>query len=323
MLGSLLFCLGLNPLLIRAKAKYHDVGFRAIIDDVTLWGPPAAVLDCFEFIRDEMSKIGLRANYKTTFYAPQGYVHDEVRFPTSGPNRAITLSYEGVKIVGSMQSRDPSVITSFLEDKQRRSETFFRRITLLPPNQAFVVLQKCTIPRVMYLSRTMNPDYVIPSLCEPFDAHVRDALQVVLQCSLSDISCESEILLHLPPSEGGAGITQTSLVARDAFMASLMASRGTNPSARQHTLVKARNKTLAAYIDSLGPTEKAHRFACSQRNSMAAFGVPHVRFPAENFSAALRWRVAIFDSDVQHPSSVCPGCCRQYTAREYINVNIK
>ena len=316
-LGSLLFCLGMNPLLLRAKARHNDVGLRAIIDDITIWGPPASVLDCFEYLRAEMMKISLRANYKTTMYAPAGYIHDETRFPTSGPDRAITLSYDGVKIVGSMQSRDPSIITSFLEEKQRRGEDLFRRITQLPPNQAFVILQKCTIPRVMYISRTMNPDYVIPSLCEPFDARVRDALQVILQCSLSQVSYESEILMHLPPSEGGAGITQTSLIARDAFLASLMNARGTNPTANQHTLVKARNRTLAAFVDSLGPTEKGHRLACSQRNSFAAFGVPHVGFPADHFSAALRWRLAIPDSDVRHPLSVCPGCCRQYTAREY------
>jgi len=154
-------------------------------------------------------------------------------------------------------------------------------------------------------------------LCEPFDAKVRDALQVVLQCSLSRVSGESEVLLHLPPSDGGLGVTQTSLIARDAFLASLRAARGTNPTANQHTLVKARNKVLAAYVDSLGLTEKAHRLACSQRNSFAAFGVPHLRFPAENFSAALRWRAAIFDSDVHQPLSVCPGCSRRYTPREY------
>jgi len=35
-----------------------------------------------------------------------------------------------------MQSRDPSIRTSFLEEKQRRGEALFCRITQLPPNQA-------------------------------------------------------------------------------------------------------------------------------------------------------------------------------------------
>jgi len=173
------------------------------------------------------------------------------------------------------------------------------------------------VPRLMYISRTMNPDLVTPHLCEPFDAQVREALQPILQCDLSRLSTESEVLLHLPPAAGGAGITTTSFIARDAFHASLRHAKGALSACNQHSLVKARNLTLATHVDSLGTTEKAHRHACSQKHSFAAYGVPHLRFPSDHFSAALRWRLAIFDSDVIAPCSVCPGCMRQYAPRDY------
>ena len=344
-LGSILFCLGVHPILLAAKLKFPDLAIKALMDDINLWGPVARVLDCFDFLSEELAKVGLVTNDKTTLLVPTGTVVDE-RY-----KGRVTVVYDGVKILGTMRSRDPAFVLQFLLAKSKKDETLFRRLSLLPPNQAFTLLQKCGIPRATYLLRTHAPE-VTKAYALEFDAAVRVVATHALQHPLNDTSRETDILLHLPPRDGGHGFTRTDWVSEAAYKSSLESclaaeaalkpagpSGGTDaPTATtagllptthppvppqavrattsQATYVAVINKALCAEIDAMGDIPRAHRHACSQRFSSLWTTLLVGKSPSAEFAAMLRWRAVVFDADVA-PLTTCPGCSRVFYARVY------
>ena len=82
---------------------------------------------------------------------------------------------------------------------------------MLPPMQAYTVLQKCGAPRATYLIRTHAPT-LTEAYTADFDRCTQVVLEHVVRHTLVGASRETEILAHLPPSDGGKGITRTSWI---------------------------------------------------------------------------------------------------------------
>src|SRR5690606_34081282 len=59
-LGSLLFCLGIQPILKQAVEGLDNLSIIAVIDDITLVGPPDAVITAFRRIHQRLPPLGLR-----------------------------------------------------------------------------------------------------------------------------------------------------------------------------------------------------------------------------------------------------------------------
>ena len=153
-----------------------------------------------------------------------------------------------------------------------------------------------------------------------FDARARRVLEHVVQRSLINTSRETEILAHLPPREGGKGITRTEWIAESAFTASEEAcgAAATDGPATtsQKTAVAVFNMGLAAEVDGMGPTQKAHRSACSERNSSLWTTALTEQLPCVEYAEAMCFALAIPGDDVE-PMSTCPGCHKVFPARVY------
>ena len=165
---------------------------------------------------------------------------------------------------------DEEHVRHYLDDKVGKGANLFRRMAMLPPMQAFTLLQKCGAPRATYLIRTHKPALTV-AYTEDFDAHTRVVLEHVVRHTLDDASRETEILAHLPPSDGGQGITRTAWIAEHAYTASrdacLAAASGGPATTTQESAVAVFNATLIAEVDVMGKTQKAHRSACSEKYS--------------------------------------------------------
>ena len=335
-LGGILFCLGLHPILEEAHALFPDVTIKAIMDDVNMWGHPDRVLECYDYIDSQLFRVRLVSNEKTTLYPPKGYVvpkrylplplldedglhlHDASNLPMFTKGR-ITVDEKGCKILGTMRSRDPSHVKNFLEKKIKKGQTLFRRLEMLPPNQAFTLLQKCGIPRATYLIRTHATE-VTRDYCDDFDRCVTVVAGHCAQRQLTEVSRETALLLHLPPKKGGLGLTVTTWIREAAFDAShksCTADKSLRPlPPNQETLVTVLNIALAKEVDDMGVVPRAHRSACCEKFSSLWTTSLVGPFPSAAFSAMLRWRAVCYDSDVAQ-TTTCSGCMNVFPARDY------
>ena len=210
-LGSILFCIAIHPILLRAKSLFPGVTIMAIMDDINFWGKTDVVLQAYEYMVKELAELRLVANNKTTLYPPAvEHLTDTAVAAIAALEaaKAITVDRRGVKIVGTMRSRDDGYVRQFLDAKMAKGANLFRRMAMLPPMQAFTILQKCGAPRATYLIRTHRPE-LTSAYTVNFDAQTRVVLEHVVRRPLEGASRETEVLAHLPPRQGGKGITRT------------------------------------------------------------------------------------------------------------------
>ena len=279
-------------------------------------------MQAYEYMVKELAELRLVANNKTTLYPPAVVHLTETAVAAIAAleaAKAITVDRRGVKIVGTMRSRDDGYVRQFLDAKMAKGANLFRRMAMLPPMQAFTILQKCGAPRATYLIRTHRPE-LTSAYTVNFDAQTRVVLEHVVRRPLEGASRETEVLAHLPPRQGGKGITRTAWIADAAYTASRDAcdAAATDGPAKttQETAVGVFNKGLAAEVDAMGPIEKAHRSACSERNSSLWTTALTEQFPPVEYSECMCFALAIPGDDVA-PFSTCPGCHHIFDGRTY------
>ena len=224
-----------------------------------------------------------------------------------------------------MRTRGPAVRKAFFEAKAEKDSVLFRRLALMPPQQAYTLLQKCGIPRATYLLRTHHPRdtgaYSKSFDCRNLDVLESAVLQSPIRAEGRFLREETSILVHLPRKDGGIGITRTQCVSHHMFGASADRSLRVKtpeglPTADQQTRIAAYNKTLVTRIDGMGSLSKSHRTACSLSSSSQWMHRATSLLSPAQYSAMVRFRVVCYDSDVAEVST-CQGCHRQYDARAY------
>jgi len=313
-LGSLLFCLVIHPTLIEARIRFPEVTFKAIIDDINMWGPASRLLEAFDFLRQRLAEHGLVTNAKTTIYVP---VDTQIpRSYTDPVAPLLTVNRSFIKILGGFHSRDGSVIRSLLKDHVAEHDTFFARLQMMPPLAAYKILQHCGAPRLSFLIRVHHPD-LIGDVVEKFDSDVVRVLEHICDTAASSFSEESTLLFQLPASEGGANVPKLSALAPIAYAASRAAAIRTTGDAPPISFTAAKtllDKGLAAKIDALGPIQKAHRHANKLPHASTGINFTSEFFPPHEQSAAFRWKFAVGEGD-EAESNVCPGCKHTFSAR--------
>ena len=312
-LGGFTFCHAIQPLLKDAAAKFPNVTIRAIIDDINIWGPMEDVLACYRFVVGEMAKLKLIANDKTTLYCGESQnaeIPDDIR-------KNITVTHSGVKIVGTMQSRDDGFISAWLERKLHKHDSLFRRLAMLPPNQAGPLLRLCGIPRMTYLLRTHETDLILPS-ARIFDGMVHEVIKMIACDAMTRVQEECTILLHLPGKHGGQGFTRTEWIQPHAYAAARSFALGGDAPLKQDTLVAELNTCLAKRVDSMGPIQKAHRLGCAKRNALRWSTSTNDTWTPAAYSAYFRWATVVYDTDIRIGAMhQCTGCNHLLTDREY------
>lgn len=303
-LGALLFCIGLHPHLVRLSKQFPSIKVKAFMDDINAWGPPSVLMDFYRAATVELAQCGLSLNNKSTVFLPHDFV-----LPDDLSDQ-LTVDYRGVKILGTMRSRDRAFVGAWLNNKVTKHDTLFRRLKLLPPNTATTLLREATLPRLNFLLRTHEPE-LTQTLAGTFDAQVTATLEHILNRTSSEWSDETVLLLQLPEREGGAGFTRTSHIRDCAFNGArddvFRPVGGMDQAARSATLFNQWN----AQIDAMGDCERGHRKATSLDHSGLWLHNRSTPFSEHAFRAALRFRVAL-PVRFLATSTVCPGCTTTY-----------
>ncbi|XP_055351881.1 uncharacterized protein LOC129598141 [Paramacrobiotus metropolitanus] len=218
-LGPLLFCLVLHMLVITLTTELN----AWFLDDGTLGGSPASVLDNFERIVAQANSIGLEINIaKCELFvcggsesAQQEVIAD---FIVRHPQLRV-LSDSTFTLLGAPVLDD--AIGPALTEKAATLTTVCERLQLLPRHHALYLLKHCLgAPKVIYMLRCCNA-WRYPQKLYEIDEKLRFCFQSLcnVKTTHDDYPCWRQATL--PVCRGGIGIRRSEELALPAFLASI------------------------------------------------------------------------------------------------------
>jgi hypothetical protein len=127
-LGTLLFCLGLQPILEKASAGLHDLTVSAYIDDVAVVGPLDQAAIFFERLNALSPDLGLTLSLSksSVLWASDSQVPHLVE--DWARSHDIPLFRGAVPLLGSMVGLDPVRRRQSASERVRSMEPFFRAL---------------------------------------------------------------------------------------------------------------------------------------------------------------------------------------------------
>ena len=211
-LGSLLFCLAIQPILDRLCSELI-IGY---LDDVTLGGNVETVREDFELIKLEGERLGLKLNISKCEVNTR--INCNLDIANSFPGFQI-IDIRDAQLLGSPILSDRGLDVA-LDDKCNKLQNMLGRLKHLSAHHSLVIIRHCiSVPTVMHILRTNNchdNDRLIM-----FDNIVRRGLEAILNVELSTLQWTQACL---PIRDGGLGVRTTVSLATSAFLASAMST---------------------------------------------------------------------------------------------------
>jgi hypothetical protein len=209
-LGPLLFCLALQPILTRIKATC-DVTMGAHLDDITICANDSNSASlCFSALQRELKKIGLVVNTRKTV----ALIKHECP-ALSGTAAELPCTRNGVvKLLGAaawLQSTADER-SAFVMERMRKHDLFFDRVAScgLTLSTQLALLQQCAIGRPTFLLRTHTWEESMAAAFH-FDGKLEGALKQLVgsDAQLTDVA-------SLPVRLGGLGLRSAQELAEIA-----------------------------------------------------------------------------------------------------------
>jgi hypothetical protein len=206
-LGPLLFCLPLQPSLVRLSSPLA-FGY---LDDISLGGPTTGVAEDIETLEKDCADLGLTFNRKKCeliakdphLISQKSFTHFEYTDPDSATLLGAPLS------TGATLSQ---VLDSRVEELDRA----LSRLTMIARQDALLIIRHSLgTPKLIYTLRCV-PCANHPVL-ETYDKTLRKGLQIIMNIDFTDRQWQQATL---PTGLGGLGIRRASSLALPAFLAS-------------------------------------------------------------------------------------------------------
>ena len=209
-LGPLLFCLTLQPLVVKLKSEFKVF----YLDDGTLGGPFRDVLQDLKLVEDEAASLGLQLNRsKTELICDDADVCDAMLCEAPGLR---VVSCSQATLLGSPIGSAVCVNNS-IKSKVEVLRLMGERLGILTSHDALLLLRHSfAIPKILFVLCTA-PCFLSDSL-EDFDGLLRCLLSHILNI---DLALETTWLqATLPVRAGGIGIRRAVQLAPSAYLAS-------------------------------------------------------------------------------------------------------
>ena len=301
--GPVSFALTLQSA-INAANTAPDAQLLAYLDDVTILAdsPAAAERAVAEFARRaaELGVLLKPAKCEIVTADPQLSV---AACPTLQQFRRATV----VKLLGaSIAMSDAEEEQHLFARESEKAATFMRRLRHGASPQLFAVLRQCGVPKLGYAIRVHGAD-VSRRLCQLFDARVEEL--VAFWASTSVFTERQRLIIALPRSLGGMGLSRSELIAPAAYHASMStALHGARRVSSQAALV------LAVYRDVLDRqcvgdvALRRHLQVHSLDGTDAGLSFVGARVHPDVFGALLRSTLMADARTVTSTSLPCRGC---------------
>ena len=172
-LGTLLFCLGLQPILEEASGDLDELTVSAYIDDLAVTGPLEQVSVFFERLNALSPALGLSISLpkSSLLWSSDLSVPDTVS--DWADSHYIPLLHGAVPLLGSMVGRNPDPRQQSAAKRVRTMEPFFQALLhpLFTAQAAFLLLRVCALPKFLFTCRTLPPRLTADA-CASFDTLV-------------------------------------------------------------------------------------------------------------------------------------------------------
>jgi hypothetical protein len=220
--GTLLFDLGLNPVLKRVAAAEPEVTVQFYSDDGNLEGEPANVKRATVRLVEEMADIGLSCHFGKSLYYDGQLVEGEANESMGEFNGEEILfrRTEGAKIVGRAVGLD-AYVQAQLERTLAKQARGMDRIAQLQPDVALILLTYCVNTRPMFLARNFDSETIQQHL-SLFDEAVDKCVACICQCTNGEATWWMKELRGLPVDLGGLGLPRLSTICTAAHVACLI-----------------------------------------------------------------------------------------------------
>ena len=215
-LGPLLFCVGLKPILERTQSIFAErhpqlvMHLFAYMDDITIVGTEDACAAAFRILKVELEEgLSLMVNNEKTVSTS----------PSVGS--AIGCSVSACpKLLGAFVGRRWEEEKVFLDPLPLKHEALFARLPRLPSEIAYRLLVRCGIPMWAHLVRTHEPDAVREASLD-FTGMATRCLADIVGVDYNEMDGESFRQTTLPAHRGGMGVLNWAELADGAYRASL------------------------------------------------------------------------------------------------------
>jgi len=193
-LGTLFFCLGLQPILEGASEGLNDLTVSAYIDDIAVVGPLEQVAVFFERLNARSPDLGLTLSLpkSSILWASNSQVPGPVESWASSHN--IYLLLGAVPLLGSMVGLDPVLRIQSASERVKSMEPFFQAFLhpLFTTQATFLLLRVCALPKLNF--RTL-PSRLTSAACTAFDKLVLSAATTTLRLDKDSLPPEGLLCL--------------------------------------------------------------------------------------------------------------------------------
>lgn len=303
--GPVTFALALQPVLNAANAN-DDAQCLAYLDDITILADtPEAAERTVRQIVASASAIGLEVKIqKCELLTVDESMPISSEWTIGKFSRVKTIKLLGASIAAS----DQLEAAHLFEREENKAAVLLSRMRLGPSPQFLRMLRLCVIPKLSHAVRTHDPA-VSRRLCQVFDAQAESVLSYWSSCRT--FTDRQRLIMALPTSMGGMGLTRTEGIAPAAYNASLAAALHNEQRAtKQSTLCMLIYRKQHDDMTAKDPALKRHLELHALTGSDAGLFFNGARVHADVFGAGLRTMLMVECDTASSavPQLQCRGC---------------
>jgi hypothetical protein len=251
-LSSLAYAMAVEPIYVEVQGKHRDTTVVAVQDDFYIIGPLRAAAEAYISLRTRVADPSLGLSLcasKCKLFHPSKTPPNSEELKKTAQDLGIQFIHGRLVVLGTPIGEDKDNITETLRGVVSEYIAKVKPVLThkaMAPKIALTLVQKCVIPKMMHLARTLLPSLAADPF-RHFDSLVFNLVTDMLKLP-KNMSAPLRGHVNLPLKLGGLGIRSYTKIHRAAFAASLLESSVGTQRALQNIKITA----------DLTPSDNAH-----------------------------------------------------------------
>jgi len=216
-LGSLLFCCGIHPTLLRIQSAHPEVTITAFIDDLNASSKLKLLPPVCTDVKQDFAEIGLQLSMEKCEALVNGVAEDSKEQEWFGEQR-IKQGSTAVKYLGGAIGNNPAARSAILQATVNKHRPLFAALAdpRLSAQESTYLARQCVNHKLSYLI-AVSPPTISSPIAQEFDLQLRQALSKRLNIELNGKALEQA---QLPVAMAGLGLRSAQWLAPIAFLSS-------------------------------------------------------------------------------------------------------
>jgi hypothetical protein len=267
------FCLTVVEHYNTTRRMHPAIKILSFADNMHIIGPPGEVMKAAETLERENERDGLMTNRSkrqlVCFHNNRLPERELKAFEEANPG--LRVETKAAIVMGAVVGKDQDASADMITKMAEADREWFRKVQLLHPQFAMVLLRQAGIPRGVWMVRTTNPEHNLDA-CRLRDDMVMEAAKNIALPGFGDEALDPlERWFQLPAPMSGLGLRAMKDIRYIAFYASLAAAAKdlTRHGCTGFKLLKAQVLELDKRVRPLLPTPEEEKKAKEAREAAA------------------------------------------------------